>query len=120
MEVQTQVGGRLRADIGRLHEVLNTTALQGIASVGRIAERVCEAFDLRDGRGRLQRASCRQALRALEAGGHVSLPAPRRRGGAGRVDEAKAQQQSRPGYKPAPDHPWRRPFKPGTAAMAPG
>ena len=90
MEVQTQVGGRLRADIGRLHEVLNTTALQGIASVGRIAERVCEAFDLRDGRGRLQRASCRQALRALEAGGHVSLPAPRCPWGGGRVARACA------------------------------
>ena len=84
MEVQTQVGGRLRADIGHLHDVLKTTASQGITSLGRVAERVCEVFDLRDGRGRLQRASCRGALRALEAGGHVSLPAPRRRGGAGR------------------------------------
>ena len=82
MEVQTQVGGRLRADIGRLHDVLKTTASQGITSLCRVADRVCEAFDLRDGRGRLQRASCRGALRALEAAGHVSLPAPRRRGGA--------------------------------------
>ena len=49
-----------------------------------LPSRVCEVFDLRDGRGRLQRASCRGALRALEAAGHVSLPAPRRCGGAGR------------------------------------
>ena len=52
--------------------------------MGSLTERVCEAFDLRDGRGGLQRASCHQALRALEAGGHVSLPPPRPRGAAGR------------------------------------
>ena len=28
-----------------------------------------------------------------------------------RVDEAKAKQAARPGWKPAPDHPWRRAFK---------
>ena len=30
-----------------------------------------------------------------------------------RVDRAKAEQRSRPTYKPRPDHPWRRPFKAG-------
>ena len=84
MEVQTQVGGRLRADIGQLQDVLNATVSQGITRLGQVAERVCEAFDLRDGRGRLQRASCCRALRGLEAAGQVSLPAPRRVGGAGR------------------------------------
>ena len=33
-----------------------------------------------------------------------------------RVERAKAEQQSRPAWKPAPDHPWRRPFKPEAAA----
>ena len=28
-----------------------------------------------------------------------------------RVDAAKAKQAARPGWKPAPDHPWRRAFK---------
>ena len=55
----------------------------GDGRIGSLTERVCEAFDLRDGRGRLQRASCHQALRALEAGGHVSLPPPQPRGAAG-------------------------------------
>ena len=33
-----------------------------------------------------------------------------------RVDRAKAEQQSRPAYKLAPDHPWRRALKPGATA----
>ena len=37
-----------------------------------------------------------------------------------RVDRAKAEQQSRPAYKPAPDHPWRRALKPGAAVVAAG
>ena len=37
-----------------------------------------------------------------------------------RVDRAKAEQQSRPAYKPAPDHPWRRALKSGATAVAPG
>ena len=38
---------------------------------------------------------------------------------ARRVDRIKAEQRSRPAYKPAPDHPWRRSWKPdaGGAAM---
>ena len=37
-----------------------------------------------------------------------------------RVDRAKAEQQSRPAYKPAPDHPWRRALKSGATSVAPG
>ena len=37
-----------------------------------------------------------------------------------RVDRAKAEQQSRPAYKPAPDHPWRRALKPGATSVAAG
>ena len=84
MEVQTQVARRLRADPGRLRDVLDGAGSGGDGRIGSLTERVCEAFDLRDGRGGLQRASCHQALRALEAGGHVSLPPPRPRGAAGR------------------------------------
>ena len=40
-----------------------------------------------------------------------------------RVDRAKAEQQSRPTWKPAPDHPWRQLFRPeatvGRHAMRP-
>ena len=62
MEIQNQVGHRLRGDLSRLHNVLDAAASQGIRSLGPVADRVCEAFDLRDGRGRCQRASCRKAL----------------------------------------------------------
>ena len=81
MEIQNQVGHRLRGNLSRLHTVLDAAASQGIRSLGRVADRVCEAFDLRDGRGRWQRASCRKALADLEAAGEVSLPAPRYRTG---------------------------------------
>ena len=37
-----------------------------------------------------------------------------------RVDRAKAEQQSRPTWKPAPDHPWRQPFKPEATGVAAG
>ena len=33
-----------------------------------------------------------------------------------RVERAKAEQRSQPVWKPAPDHPWRRPLKPEAAA----
>ena len=82
MEIQNQVGHRLQGNLSRLRNVLDAAASQGIRSLGRVADRVCEAFDLRDGRGRCQRASCRKALADLEAAGEVSLPAPRRRTGA--------------------------------------
>jgi len=37
-----------------------------------------------------------------------------------RVDRAKAEQRSRPTWKPPPDHPWRRPFKPEAIDVAAG
>ena len=80
MEIQTQVAHRLRADPGRVRGVLAQAMSDGDGRIGLLTERVCEAFGLRDGRGRLQRASCHRALRALEAGGHVSLPAPQQCG----------------------------------------
>ena len=77
MEVQNQVGRSLRANLARVHDVLNSATSQGITSLGQLADRVCEAFDLRDGRGRCQRASCRKALGVLGARGDIALPAPR-------------------------------------------
>ena len=79
MEVQNQVGRRLRANLSRLHDVVNSAGSQGMTSLGRLADRVCDAFDLRDARGRLQHASCVKALGALESTGHISLPRARRR-----------------------------------------
>ena len=81
MEVQNQVGRSLRGNLGRLRAVLNGAVSEGVGSLGQVADRVCEAFDFRDGRGRWQRASCCAALADLEAAGHVSLPRCRRSGG---------------------------------------
>ena len=51
--------------------------------LGQVADRVCKAFDFRDGRGRWQRASCCAALADLEAA--TSLPRGRpSRGGVWR------------------------------------
>ena len=77
MEIQNQVGRSLQGDLTRLHEVLDGAVSQGVHGLGQVADRVCEAFDFRDGRGRLQRASCCAALTDLEAAGHVSLPRAR-------------------------------------------
>ena len=77
---------------------------------------VCKAFDgavtvLRDGR----ELSVRQLAQGEE-------PAPVEDGKtvARRVDQAKAEQLSRLAYKPPPDHPWRRPFKPEATGVAAG
>ena len=75
MEMQNQVSRILRDDLARLREVLDDAVSQGVGSRGQVADRVCEAFDFRDGRGRWQRASCSRALSDLAAAGHVSLPA---------------------------------------------
>ena len=85
MEVQNQVGRCLRANLARLRGVLDSVTSEGLTSLGQVADRVCEAFELRDGRGRWQRASCRKALDVLEAQGEIVLPAPRtqRAGGHG-------------------------------------
>ena len=77
MEVQNQVGRSLRADLVRLRGVLDRATCEGITGLGQVADRVCEAFHLRDGRGRWQRASCRKALGVLQAQGDIALPAPR-------------------------------------------
>ena len=68
-----------------MRAVLDGSVLQGIHGLGQVADRVCKAFDFRDGRGRWQRASCCAALADLEAAGHVSLPRGRpSRGGVWR------------------------------------
>ena len=77
MEVQNQVGRSLRANLARLRGVLDSATSQGLTSLGQVADRVCEAFHLRDGRGRWQRASCRKALGVLAAQGDIALPPPR-------------------------------------------
>ena len=85
MEIQNQVGRSLRGNLTRLRAVLDGSVLQGIHGLGQVADRVCKAFDFRDGRGRWQRASCCAALADLEAAGHVSLPRGRpSRGGVWR------------------------------------
>ena len=84
MEVQNQVGRSLRGNLARLRDVVNGAVSQGVDSLGQVADHVCEAFDFRDGRGRLQRASCCAALTDLEAAGHVLLPRCRRSGGGAR------------------------------------
>ena len=66
---------------------------------------------------------------AARRAGVVGATACARRGGGAvedgktvvhRVEQAKAEQLSRPAYKPPPDHPWRRPFKPAAASVAAG
>ena len=77
---------------------------------------VCKAFDgsvtvLRDGRELPVR---------LLAAGEEAAPVEDEKTVVRRVDRAKAEQRSRPTYKPPPDHPWRRPFKPEAAGTATG
>ena len=83
VDVQNQVMRSLRADLPRLREVMAGAVSEGFDSQGKLADRVCEAFAFRDGRGRWQRASCHQALAVLQRGGHIALPAPRRPGVGG-------------------------------------
>ena len=75
---------------------------------------VCKGFDgsvtvLREGR--------RLPFRVLADGG-AAVPVADAKDVRRRVDEAKAAQDARPGFKPAPDHPWRRAFKPSAARRA--
>ena len=77
---------------------------------------MCKGFDgavtvLRDGR--------ELPVRLLAEGGEP-LPVEDGKSVRQRVDRAKAEQQSRAGRKPAPDHPWRRPFKPEATGAAAG
>lgn len=64
---------------------------------------------LRDGR--------RLPFRVL-AEGEAAVPVADGKDVRQRVDEAKAAQAARPNFKPAPDHPWRRAFKPSAAERA--
>ena len=43
----------------------------------QLSQRVCEALDFRDARGRLREMACRKALAKLEERGEIVLPAPR-------------------------------------------
>ncbi len=77
---------------------------------------VCKGFDgavtvLRDGR--------ELAVRLL-AEGEQPLPVEDEKSVRLRVDRAKAEQKSRPTWKPAPDHPWRRGFKPEASETVAG
>ena len=77
---------------------------------------VCKGFDgsvtvLREGRALPGR---------LLAEGEEPIPVEDGKTVRGRVDAAKAEQRARPAYKPPPDHPWRRPFKPAAASAAAG
>ena len=83
MEIQNQVSRILRDNLARLRDVLDEAVSQGVGSLGQVADRVCETFDFRDGRGRWQRASCCRALSDLQAAGHVSLPASQAARGVG-------------------------------------
>lgn len=60
-----------------LVQVRALLAAAGSASRTEIGRRVCTLFGFRDARGRLQVASCMQALRRLERRGQIQLPAPR-------------------------------------------
>ena len=76
---------------------------------------VCKAFDgsvtvLRDGR--------ELPVRLLAAG--EAVPVEDEKTVVRCVDRAKAEQRSRPTYKPRPDHPWRRPFKPEPTGVVAG
>ena len=98
MEVQNQVGRCLRGNLARLHDVLNSATSQGVTSLGQLADRVCDAFHLRDGRGRLQRASCCKALGALHRAGQIALPPARRHRAGGRRPRVLAHAVS-PAYE---------------------
>ena len=75
---------------------------------------VCKGFDgavrvLRDGR---------ELPVGLLAEGAELVPVEDEKTVRLRVDRAKAEQRTRPAWKPAPDHPWRRPFAPAAGADA--
>ena len=77
---------------------------------------VCKAFDgsvtvLRDGRELPVR---------LLARGEEEAPVEDEKSVRPRVDRAKAEQRSRPTWKPATDHPWRQPFNPEATGVAAG
>ena len=64
------------SDPETLARVKALMAAVGSASRMEISRRVCVLFGFLDTRGRPQLASCMQALRTLDAAGHIRLPAP--------------------------------------------
>ena len=96
---------------GRVHQV--TGQGRGYRLRGA-AVTVCKGFGgavtmLRDGR---------ELPISLFAEDGPPPPVEDGKGVRSRVDKAKARQQSRPGWKPPPDHPWRRPFKADAETVA--
>ena len=81
-----------------------------------VAVTVCKAFD---GSVTVLHKGRELAVRLL-AGGEEAVAVQDEKTVRRRVDRAKAEQQSRPAYKPAPDHPWRRALKSGATAVAAG
>ena len=77
---------------------------------------VCKGFD---GAVTVLRGGRELAVRLLGEGGDPS-PVEDGKSVRQRVDRAKAEQRSRPAWKPPPDHPWRRPFKPEADGVAAG
>ena len=75
---------------------------------------VCKGFD---GAASVLHKGRKLAHRVL-AEGEAAVPVEDEKGVRSRVDAAKAEQAARPDWKPAPDHPWRRPFKPAAAERA--
>ena len=65
------------SDPETLARVKALVAAAGSASRIEISRRVCVLLGFLDARGRPQLASCMRALRALDAAGHIRLPAPR-------------------------------------------
>jgi len=80
VEVQHQVKRTLCAPeaLARVRALL---AQPEVVHRSALAERVCAQFGFFDARGRAQRGSCLKALRELERGGHLALPAPQTRPG---------------------------------------
>ena len=75
---------------------------------------VCKDFD---GTASVLLKGRKLAFRVL-AEGEAAVPVADEKDVRERVDAAKAEQAARPDWKPAPDHPWRRPFKPAAAERA--
>ena len=82
----------------------------------RFAVTVCKAFD---GSVTVLHKGRELAVRLL-AEGEEAVAVQDEKTVRRRVDRARAEQQSRPAYKPAPDHPWRRALKSGATAVAAG
>ena len=75
MVIQNQINRTLSAQSARQRLDRILAQANGV-SRSAVGQRVCEAFDFTDGRGRLQLSGCMKALRVLEAAGEIRLPAP--------------------------------------------